>query len=202
MGYVILDPTSKTTVQAQMQSGNGVTLPVFSAWVDHGKGPQNATYAYVVVPNITPDALGQYATSLPLKVLANTANVQAVQNAATGVTQIAFYAAGSIEIAPGFTVKVDKPVNLIVKQTGSTLSITAADPRQTGLPVTIDISQRLSGPGATNSPGATSTRINFALPTAPLAGSSLTRTYQLIDVIPPLASAAATDLLMAGTQSL
>src|SRR5205814_1817053 len=112
-------------------------------------------------------------------------------------TQIAFYAAGSLEISPGLTVKVDKAVNLIVKQAGSTLSITAADPRQTGLPVTIDASQRLSGPGATTLPGATNPRINFALPPAPLAGSSVTRTFQLINSsITPLASTAAVDQLM------
>jgi len=197
MGYVILDPTSKTMVQAQVQSGNGASLPVFSAWVDHGKGPQNATYAYVVVPNVTADSLGQYATTLPLKVLANTANVQAVQNATTGVTQIAFYTAGTIEISPGVSLKVDKPVNLIVKQDGANFSITAADPKQTGTAVTIDVGQRLTGPGASFLADGKSTRINFSLPTAPLAGSSLTRTFQLVNPAPTLlVSTAAVDHLM------
>ncbi len=180
LGYVVIDPTSTTTVQAKLQSGGGAALPVFSAWIDHGKGPQNATYAYIVVPNVTVESLTAYLQAPPLKILSNTANIQAIQNTTTGVTQVAFYSAGTIEIEPGLTLKVDKAANLIVKRAGNSISITAADPQQKASSLTIDLNRRLTGTGASLLSDGTSTRINFALPSSPTAGSSVTRSFQVV----------------------
>ncbi len=196
LGYVIADPTSQTTVQAKLQSGGGLALPVFSAWIDHGKGPQNATYAYIVVPDVTVESLTAYLQAPPLKILSNTSNIQAVQNTATGVTQVAFYSAGSIEIEPGLTLKVDKAANLIVKRDGNSISITAADPQQKATSVNIDISRRLTGTGASLLSDGISTRINFALPASPTAGASVTRSFQVIGTAASMLSSSAVDRLM------
>ncbi len=53
-----------------------VTQNVFSAWVDHGTTPQNAGYAYAVLPGVNSTSLGNYLASSPLTVLSNTANLQ------------------------------------------------------------------------------------------------------------------------------
>jgi chondroitin AC lyase len=196
LGYVIIDPTSQTTVQAKLQSGGGLVLPVFSAWIDHGKTPQNATYAYIVIPDVTVESLTSYLQAPPLKILSNTANIQAVQNTTTGVTQIAFYSAGTLEIEPGFTIKVDKAANLIVKRSGSAITITAADPLQKASSINIDISRRLTGTGASLLADGTSTRITFALPASPTAGASVTRSFQVIGTAATMLSSNAVDQMM------
>ncbi len=181
LGYVLLDPSDKTTVQAQFQRGtSGLMLPVFSAWVDHGVGPQNATYAYAVVPGVTPDQLDAYSQALPFIVLANTPTVQAVQNPALQQTQAAFYAAGSLKISDSLTISVDRPINLIIKQIGDDISITAADPRQSASAVLISVSQQLSGPAVTLLAGGQSSQITFTLPAAPFRGSSITQSYHIL----------------------
>jgi chondroitin AC lyase len=180
MGYVLLDPTSKATVQAQFQRGANFSLPVFSAWVDHGKGPKNATYAYAVVPDVTADQLDEYSQALPIKVLANTPSVQAVQHQGLGQTQIAFYAAGSVNLGDGVVVSVDRAANVIVRQIGDTLSITASDPRQSASPLTIKITERLEGPGVRLLADGQTSQITFALPGSPFNGSSVTRSFQII----------------------
>jgi chondroitin AC lyase len=184
LGYVLLDPSDTTTVQAQLQTGASGPLPVFSAWIDHGKAPKAATYAYAVVPGVTPDTLDAYSQSLPITILSNTSTVQAVQNASLHQTQAAFYAAGSVQIAPGLTVSVNQPINLIIKQVGSDLVITGADPRQTATSATITITQQLSGPGVKLLADGHSSQITFALPGIPYRGSSLTQTYHLLSPAP------------------
>jgi Polysaccharide lyase family 8, super-sandwich domain/Polysaccharide lyase family 8, N terminal alpha-helical domain/Polysaccharide lyase family 8, C-terminal beta-sandwich domain len=178
MGYVQLDSSSATTVQAQLQSGpSGLALPVFSAWVDHGTRPQNATYAYAVVPGVTADGVDAYAQALPIKVLANTVHVQAVQHLGLGQTQIAFYSPGSLQISDDLTVSVNQPANLIIKQVGNDLVITAADPRQALSSLTIDVSRQLTGLGAQSLATGLGTRITFPLPTGAFLGASMTRSF-------------------------
>jgi hypothetical protein len=176
IGYVSLDPTNRTTVQAKLQSGSGAALPVFSTWVDHGVRPQNATYAYAVVPGVTADDVGSYVENLPIQILANTASIQAVHHLGLNQSQVAFYAAGSAQLGNGMMVAVDRAANLIVRYVGDSLVITAADPRQSSSPLTITLHRPLTGSGATILADGQSTRIVLPLP---FGGSSVTRTFNL-----------------------
>jgi chondroitin AC lyase len=175
LGYVNLDPTSRLTVQAKTQSGGGASLPVFSAWVDHGARPLNKTYAYAVVPGVSPDDLGAYAANSPISILSNTATVQAVRHAGLGMTQVAFFAAGATWINDTTWVAVNQPALLMIREVNGDLQITAADPRQSAASLTIDVNRRLIGPGTSWQAATQATRISFALPAD--RGSSVTRTY-------------------------
>lgn len=178
MGYVMLDSTNRTSVQAAMQSSStGITLPVFSAWIDHGTKPVNATYAYAVVPDKSVEEIAAYSNELPITILANTANVQAVRHNGLGQTQIAFFAAGSLWIDASTKITVSQPCALIIKQSGDQLTITAADPRQGTTALAIDVNRQITGAGVTWNATTQTSRISFALPAAPIAGSSITRSY-------------------------
>lgn len=179
VGYLSLDASNRINVQAKLQAGGGAALPVFSAWVDHGVRPQNASYAYVVIPQVTADDVSNYAESPPVVVVANTASVQAVRHVGLKQTQAAFYAAGSVDVGDGLVVSVDRAANVIVQQAGEALTITAADPRQSSVPLNITVNRRVTGAGAQVLADAQSTRIVFSLPAAPYNGASATRTFQL-----------------------
>src|SRR5262249_25540484 len=94
VGYVFLGNNNNVTVQAQTQSSPTGNWPdintnyasttatpqaVFTAYVNHGTNPTNATYAYAVVPGTTTGALDTYYNNLPITVVSNTPTLQAVR---------------------------------------------------------------------------------------------------------------------------
>ena len=97
LGYVVLDPSDTTTVLAQLQGGAVLSCRCLRLGQSRHR-PKAATYAYAVVPGVTPDTLDAYSQSLPITILANTSTVQAVQHPSLNQTQAAFYAAGSVKI--------------------------------------------------------------------------------------------------------
>ncbi|MCW1921194.1 autotransporter-associated beta strand repeat-containing protein [Luteolibacter arcticus] len=104
-GYFFNEVPTSATVQAASQSGTWqsintgydattVSKNVFSLSIRHGTAFSNKSYAYTVVPGLSAEDMAAYQS--PLVVLRNDATVQAVDHAAAGTTQAAFYAAGSV----------------------------------------------------------------------------------------------------------
>ena len=83
-----------------------ISEDVFMLWFDHGERPTNASYQYIVVPNVTAEELGENS-GRDIEVLANTEDLQAVKHVKDGVCQVAFYKAGETEISESLTVGMD-----------------------------------------------------------------------------------------------
>lgn len=174
MGYALLGSSGTVTAQVQAQTGTwddlgnatgSVTKNVFSAWVDHGTAPQNATYAYAVLPGQTAASLDAYWATSPLTVLSNTAALQAVRNAGAGLTEAAFYQAGSLAISAGLTIAVDRPCLVMLRELPANgFEISVSDPTQSQSQVQVDVSRRLSGGGAQWMPASGLTRWTATLP--------------------------------------
>ena len=98
----------------------------FSLWIDHGVQPQDASYAYIVVPNKTEEEIAAYSQSNQITIVANTETVQAVRHEGLKQTQINFYEAGTLEYDEGKTVSVDGPCSLIIDESGNTPVISEA----------------------------------------------------------------------------
>jgi len=73
------------------RSKKEVRLDIFNLWIDHGKTPKNATYAYIVAPGADRSQLDSYAKDSPITVLSNNASLQAVQHKKLKMTQAVFY---------------------------------------------------------------------------------------------------------------
>ncbi|MBK1813988.1 discoidin domain-containing protein, partial [Clostridium sp. YIM B02505] len=99
---------------------------VFTAYIDHGVKPTNASYAYIVVPNKTEAEVNNYSNNIPITVVANNSDVQAVRHDGLKQTQINFYKAGSLEYKKGYTITVDQACSVIIDEAGSTRQITVA----------------------------------------------------------------------------
>lgn len=95
-------------------------------WIgfDHGVAPKDAAYAYAVYPAIREDAFLKRGDDY--RILSNNAQVQAVQDVASGKTMAAFYEAGSIEAGGAGTISVDNPCLLIYDPASG--KITVANP--------------------------------------------------------------------------
>ena len=117
----------KVTVERKKQTGNWhdinnvepnrtSTLDVATVAIDHGTRPQNASYAYVIVPDNTSDnALDKYAQSNEVSILSNSKKLQAVRRGGLGVWQMVFHEKGKYKDRD-IEVKTDRPCALMVRR--------------------------------------------------------------------------------------
>lgn len=123
--------------------GIGSTTPlvsnVFTLWVDHGISPTNATYQYIILPGVNQIGVSTFASNIPVQVISNTASLQAVRHTVSNVTQMAFYAIGSVAI-PNFTIEVDQPCLLMTKVSSDTMFITASNPVWSNMTLNVKVS--------------------------------------------------------------
>ena len=89
---------------------------VFTLSLCHGVKPQDATYAYIVVPEAKDGAqLDNYAKG-PVAILSNTPSIQAVYQKNLGIWQMVFHEAGKY-VDKNISVCVDKPCALMIRTT-------------------------------------------------------------------------------------
>lgn len=119
-----------------------VSEEVFSLWFDHGKKPNDASYEYIVVPDVSEQELNQSSrTNRSVEILSNTPELQAVRQSQLGISQLAFYKAGTIDIEKGVTVQLDSPGMLMLKmQDGRLHELTVADPSRKQSRVLVSVS--------------------------------------------------------------
>lgn len=96
------------------QSDKEIALPVFNLWLTHGTKPQNAGYAYIVVPGIAgPEAASRYNPQ-EVKIESNTAELQAVSSSALDMVEAIFYTPGALNCG-NMKVQADKPCAVLIK---------------------------------------------------------------------------------------
>lgn len=138
-------------VSNQVQTGNWYDInntaskdmkqeAVFTIGVDHGKKPNNASYAYIVVPNKqTVKELNTYIKKNNIEILANTPQLQVVRHKGLDILQMVFYQAGEFR-HKDITVKVDKGCALMLKNIHrKEASLHIADPKQALSEIKINI---------------------------------------------------------------
>ena len=99
-------------------------------WFDHGIRPSNASYQYIVVPDVSAQELQRTADdNRNIEILSNTAEIQAVKHNKLGLCQIVFYKAGEVEISEGIRVKSKSQGMVMVKLQGERIyKMTVSDP--------------------------------------------------------------------------
>ena len=151
---------------------------VFTLWIDHGAAPQNARYAYVVVPGIEAAEVERYRDRSPIEVLANMPTLQAVQHRGLDLTQIVFYEPGKMVISDEVTISSETPGLAMVEAAADELqAITVSDPSRKLDSVRLQITARLEGQGdgwkATWNENEGSSTLRVDLPEGEYAGQSV-----------------------------
>lgn len=100
---------------------------VFKLWLNHGAKPENADYAYIVLPGVKSEGEMKKFKAKELEIIANNSIVQAVYHKPLKIVQAVFYQPGSIKIA-SFEIKVDKPCILMIKNIKGEYIVSMADP--------------------------------------------------------------------------
>ncbi len=102
---------------------------VFTAWMNHGKAPVAAEYAYIVVPAIAPAAIEQYRKTSSIAILSNTPQLQAVKNKQLNIIQAVFYQAGSIPLSANLSMTAESPCMVMIAMDGKQLRrMSVSDP--------------------------------------------------------------------------
>ena len=134
VGYVFLDNTDVVVSNSTQMDNPSLwdeekkaeTPATFTAYLDHGLKPNDESYAYIVLPNTDASSVSDYATDIPITVVANNEDVQAVRHDGLKQTQINFYKAGTLEYKPGYTISVDYPCSVIIDESDDTRKISLA----------------------------------------------------------------------------
>lgn len=95
----------------------------FEIGLSHGKNPENASYAYAVIPYATNDKLTAYYAAPDVEIISNTKDLQAVREKGLNITGYVFHAPGKCE-----NLKADVPLIATVCDEGDTIEIIVTDP--------------------------------------------------------------------------
>jgi chondroitin AC lyase len=142
VGYIFPEP-STVNISNQIQKGRWsditdqknisdkiVSEKVFMMCFNHGNQPQNASYHYIVVPNVTERKLNETSDSnRNIVILSNTSEIQAVKHTKLEISQIVFYKAGELEISNDVKVRMDSQGMAMIKMKGNKIEgLSISDP--------------------------------------------------------------------------
>ena len=142
IGYIFPNP-SIVAISNQQETGSWASITdqkniskepvneqVFKLWFDHGKSPNNASYQYIVVPDVSMDQLAESGqNNRGINILSNNDTIQAVHHSKLNMVQAAFYRAGKLTVLPNFTLTMDSQGMAMVKLQGDSVKeLTLSDP--------------------------------------------------------------------------
>ena len=127
-GYVTLDGAGYAR-RYVWEPADGMTY--FEVGISHGKNPENATYAYAVLPYASNEVLEKYAAAPEAEILANNERVQCVRKQSLGITAYVFHEAGEF-----MGVSTSGPA--IVVLNGGKVQICEPTQKQESLTVTVN----------------------------------------------------------------
>ena len=114
-GYVFPQPCTLSTYIEQNKC--------ISFYLQHGKGPRDASYAYILLPQQTRDEVRAYAHALPLTILSNDTIVQSVWHRQLDIIGMNFYHAGTLS-----HLHSDGAAQVLFRHSGDTLHLSLCDP--------------------------------------------------------------------------
>ncbi len=144
-------------------------------WYNHGTNPANATYAYVLLPNMTADSVAAYAGHPGVVVLANTLTVQAAKKPSLGVVAANFWTGGTNSVD---LITATAPSSIITCKNARGFAVGISDPTQTNTgSMTVTLKQAASALVSAD-PGVTVQQLSPAIVLSVNLNRSLGKSFQ------------------------
>ncbi len=189
IGYVFPDAPAVTGLREQRTGAwsngfsGGDPTPVsdnyLSLALNHGANPSNAAYTYIVLPNRTAAEVAAFASNTGITVLERSTTASAVQDSTQGVTGVVFWndASKTVNANGSALVTADRKAAVVLKQAGSDLQVSVADPTQvyTGS-LNIEIN-RSAGSVLSTDPGVTVVQTTPTIKLQVAVNGSLGKSY-------------------------
>lgn len=96
---------------------------IFLLGINHGEKPVDASYAYVMIPNATPEDINDHC----IEIVSNTSECQAVWSEELNQLQAVFYKENRVKVK-GFTIEANKPCTLMVTFIGGDYEVWVSNP--------------------------------------------------------------------------
>jgi len=163
-----------------------VSMEVFSLWLDHGVSPQQAAYAYIVVPTTKTASLERYTKDSPIEILANGKDLQAVVHKGLNRSELVFYQPGKIALHDRLTVSAENACMMMLLSNGKTIEkMVVSDPSRKLDSLHVTTTARVEGAGknwrSVWDKKAKLSLIDIALPTGGYAGESVVLSFSQIN---------------------
>ncbi|KGM94720.1 silent information regulator protein Sir2 [Clostridium novyi A str. 4552] len=94
-------------------------------WINHGKNPKKASYAYVLLPNISLDALKNYNANPKINILRNDKSVQAVKHTDLNMICANTFSSNNETID---CISLNSKASVILKENKNDIEIAISDP--------------------------------------------------------------------------
>lgn len=156
-----------------------ISKDIFKAWIDHGERPDNASYEYIVWPNINLDRLKSNNLLEPIEILSNTPYLQAVGHKELGLLQAVFYKAGKLAMGKENVMEVSAPCIVMIQMDveNQIKKITVSDPNRELSTLLLKVSKKFNGSGVNDksfwNPEQNRSEILIDLPQGSFAGQSV-----------------------------
>ncbi|XP_069980357.1 chondroitinase-AC [Penaeus vannamei] len=140
IGYVFMNGNETLFTMADSRVHGEDAIDIFSAWLDHGSTPEDATHSYVVLPSFDLEQTRLFAANPHVKVISQGRDLHAVCHEPSKTIGFAFLTDG--ELTPStcgdaaeVSLLVDTPCLALVSVSSESadaaeLSVTLADPQQ------------------------------------------------------------------------
>lgn len=156
-------------------TGNPLTSDqgrVFSAYFEHGTAPQNATYQYIVVPDMSLGDFEAFTKDHGFEIMANTKSAQAVKRGHKYA--VVFYEGAEVTM-DDLRLSAGGPLMALIVVENGEYQVSVSDPTyRAGRPVSLTLNKKLIG-GTELSDG---TKIELRMPSGDYTGSTVTNVYQ------------------------
>jgi hyaluronate lyase len=169
---------SNTGSWSQINTGDSGTVytdDYLKLWIDHGLQPTNASYSYVVLPNMNATSISNYAINPDIIILTNTPFVQAVKKASLGVVAANFWTNG---ISTADLISVNNQASVITMESSNGISVGIADPTQTNSgSITLTLNRAATGFEIAD-PGVTVVQVSPEIVLSVNVNGGLGKTFQ------------------------
>ena len=196
VGYYFPKPAA-VTAAAQTKSGSwhaintsqsnaNVSNNIFSLYLNHGVQPQEQSYSYSVLPNVTAEQLNSYAQSPDMIEIVNTQMCQAVWSMSAQSAGIVFWNQGVSNYRESVTIPADRtgldqdlvvtaakdPCLVLLTRTETGWELCVSNPKNNELAqTTIELNRKLSGENA--AVDGDTTTVTVSLPQGQERGKSV-----------------------------
>lgn len=124
-------------------SSASLTAKYLTMWFDYGINPENGTYSYVTLPNMTQEQTKNYAQNPDVTILENSDYVQAVKETKQNMIGANFWT-DTLQSADKIT--CDKQASVMMRETSDDMEISVADPTQLNTQsINVEIKQSATG---------------------------------------------------------
>ncbi len=138
-----------------------ITNDMFGIWYDHGNQPRRQSYCYITIPEITKENLETYEKNIPVTIVSNTDDLQAVYHKGLNIGAAVFYKKGTVTLG-NVTIAVSRPCIVMFTKTTSGYEVSASNPKATE--AKLNVSLTVSGK---------TKNITFDLPGSPQGGPEM-----------------------------